>query len=756
VHVGRGHAGTPTLLEHSATTFAPDPSTLGVIIEMCQKMISDESVSHSVKRYVLYVIAAAVRQDEKVGAFLNETMTQMITNVDSKPRKKGSANQPASATDWDLQHSVFGALRLSGLPARQNDIANACFLGLGSPDAVGARHALAIAEEIALKDPGIVLQEIAPLMEPVISVYGATGPNDCVPPSCGMNLKDQFARAHLARICARIIHSDQGSLDISRNGAPFGEMLRLFISRDPSDSVRFAALSALSGSIVSPNEHVLGPHSLGNSRDEAVIQQRRARAWRILVAQASMEVSVPGVSEEKMHQLKFMDVIGRIILLALNKPVKAARFTVAASIAAGFAKSCLASQVAGSSSRHASSPEADKVMTILAKELSGLIESPLSGGQRAACIEALLYMQAAGFPVSLSATSFTLVGGEGGAGGGAQDSLLAAVLRCARASPSQAPLFLEYASGIVGIAPAAVDLSKVTSLWNATCESGKSSAGKNAALVAALAALRSPLPPSVLSKSGASYQQTLRAAKSDAGWTAFVATAAWWLGEHANDLCEEYVGKPVKAMVLKAGQLEDTIDVESEEEETEETPKRKNDLEKIDLSKLLDLHAGRVPALSIIISTLHDVILSGTWQLRAAAARSIGKIAIRSGEPYRLQCYGILVSISTGSQGQDPLGLRGVTSPSLAALDCLYGSQAVIERLWLEYGDNPEEWPEEIIDSVNRRSKSLHELVEKTVCAVPKAKFAILGAKSVAILSQIEEGPAYSSFMESNAVEKVI
>ena len=61
-----------------------------------------------------------------------------------------------------------------------------------------------------------------------------------------------------------------------------------------------------------------------------------------------------------------------------------------------------------------------------------------------------------------------------------------------------------------------------------------------------------------------------------------------------------------------------------------------------------------------------------------------------------------------------------------------------------------------IIDSVNRRSKSLHELVEKTVCAVPKAKFAILGAKSVAILSQIEEGPAYSSFMESNAVEKVI
>jgi hypothetical protein len=367
-------------------------------------------------------------------------------------------------------------------------------------------------------------------------------------------------------------------------------------------------------------------------------------------------------------------------------------------------------------------------------------------------------MQAAGFPVSLSATSFTLVGGEGGAGGGSQDSLLAAVLRCARASPSQAPLFLEYASGIVGIAPAAVDLSKVTALWNAACENGKSSAGKNAALVAALAALRSPLPPSVLSKSGASYQQTLRAAKSDAGWTAFVATAAWWLGEHANDLCEEYVGKPVKAMVLKGSHLNDNRDVDSDvdEDEMEDTPK-KNDLKRIDLSKLLDLHAGRVPALSIIISTLHDVILSGTWQLRAAAGRAIGKIAIRSGEPYRLQCYGILVSISTGSQGQDPLGLRGVTAPSLAALDYLYGSQAVIERLWLEYGDKPEEWPEEIVDSVSRRAKSLHDLVEKTVCAVPKAKFAILGAKSVAILSHVEEdGPAYASFLESNAVEKVI
>ena len=186
-----------------------------------------------------------------------------------------------------------------------------------------------------------------------------------------------------------------------------------------------------------------------------------------------------------MKGLKFIDLVGRLILLALSKPVRKARFTAAAAVVASIAKSKLAhaASSSGGGDLSAKSPDLDRFITVLAKEMGNLIESPISGGQRAACIEALLYMQAAGVPVSLSASSFTLVGADGGSGG-AQDSLLVAVLHCARSCPDDAPLFLEYASGVVGIAPEAVDLQKVAALWDAACDQSN----KEAALVAALAA----------------------------------------------------------------------------------------------------------------------------------------------------------------------------------------------------------------------------------------------------------------------------
>ena len=33
-----------------------------------------------------------------------------------------------------------------------------------------------------------------------------------------------------------------------------------------------------------------------------------------------------------------------------------------------------------------------------------------------------------------------------------------------------------------------------------------------------------------------------RAVREEDGWNAFVATAAWWVGEHANALCGEWSG----------------------------------------------------------------------------------------------------------------------------------------------------------------------------------------------------------------------
>jgi hypothetical protein len=47
----------------------------------------------------------------------------------------------------------------------------------------------------------------------------------------GINLEDNFARLHLARMCAYVLHSDQASTDVSRDGAPFWQMLCLLATR---------------------------------------------------------------------------------------------------------------------------------------------------------------------------------------------------------------------------------------------------------------------------------------------------------------------------------------------------------------------------------------------------------------------------------------------------------------------------------------------------------------------------------------------
>ena len=47
----------------------------------------------------------------------------------------------------------------------------------------------------------------------------------------GVNLEDSWARLYLARACAYVVHSDQSSGDVSRDGAPFWHMLHLLATR---------------------------------------------------------------------------------------------------------------------------------------------------------------------------------------------------------------------------------------------------------------------------------------------------------------------------------------------------------------------------------------------------------------------------------------------------------------------------------------------------------------------------------------------
>jgi hypothetical protein len=78
------------------------------------------------------------------------------------------------------------------------------------------------------------------------------------------------------------------------------------------------------------------------------------------------------------------------------------------------------------------------------------------------------------------------------------------------------------------------------------------------------------------------------------------------------------------------------------------------------------------------------------WQVRIVAAQALITIAIRSGEPYRLQIYDFLHALARGGtgeklsdlaatngedQGASGTGLSSIISPMLKVMDEMYKAQ---------------------------------------------------------------------------------
>ena len=108
--------------------------------------------------------------------------------------------------------------------------------------------------------------------------------------------------------------------------------------------------------------------------------------------------------------------------------------------------------------------------------------------------------------------------------------------------------------------------------------------------------------------------------------------ASFWIGEHANQACNEHCWYPPPSVPRKAP-----------------LPREKHAFGE---PEMLALMALRSPNLMAVISQLQRAALCGAWQLRCAAASALAKIAVKSEEPFRLHCYSILVAL----KGQDTSG----------------------------------------------------------------------------------------------------
>ncbi len=180
--------------------------------------------------------------------------------------------------------------------------------------------------------------------------------------------------------------------------------------------------------------------------------------------------------------------------------------------------------------------------------------------------------------------------------------------------------------------------------------------------------------PVVLQRpSGATDVQLASTVRNEEGWNTFLGTAAWWLGEHANVLTNEYVGReplePAGSLApqspgneaLDAHMADVGVDAEPAASASP-TPARPGLASvatgALGTSKAAGVQAWlrqsqRNPAMSQILSSLQVLLLTGVWTLRLAAAHALAKLAMRTGEPFRAQCYSIL-KMSTGAGMDSP------------------------------------------------------------------------------------------------------
>lgn len=860
IHLGRGTAGTPTLLSNPSPSAKAtiDTKAAQLLLSETWKLLQKHDLDPAVRRAALSVIAAAGRSNENVKTELTGAVRRIVNAADVLSglrsqsgtavgaSKKVKAAQVAAANNYELQHTSYLVGRTSGACNGTDEISLASFAGVTNPDPVAARHALALAAEVAAKDPSRVVSELSRSVGEAADAYDAHGPilstlsssSSSASMSAGaagqgmiINMKDTFARLHLARLCAAVVYSDQSSGDVSRGGASFWKMLVLLSTRDQSDMVRFGAMESLSGALFTPASSATltalhqsattkGQQHLQyrSNRDDVVIQQRRARMWRVLTQQAGSMVTMPGVGGQDgksggnaaapppAQNMKLADVLGRLLLLALRKAENESRFCVAASIVASLAESRLAAGWAGgnsaqmmmiagggtgSSRASIASPDVDRVLEILGKELAALLDSPLKAAQRCAALEALLLLTAAGIPNPLTPTKLTSAAAAGGQqhwSAGMQDSLLAAIQKCAKARPKDVANFLGYASAVAAICPSGIDLAKIISLWDMAAASssgstgggGSSSAtaaaggdGRSAALGAAIEALSATTPATRPQGSGGE-EEILRASKEEDGWMAFQMTAAWWLGEHANQLTGEYVGKEVELPAVAVDLNDSGMKRSDKKSNKNSTTTNNNNNTKLTLKhagaeRLLAAYGERSPAMLQVIRSLQDTATTAPWQVRQAAASALTKIAVRSGEPYRLQCYAALTALTSGDslQNDDAMGLASVAKPALAILDRIYATQLTIDALYEEYGGDRSSsngdsdgdgentiaasWPMDVVSSLAKRNRELTMMVEHRIGTVPRERYCILGHRAAAVLMTASDeeggGDMYRKFL---------
>ncbi|GJU93816.1 SH3 domain-containing protein [Tanacetum coccineum] len=665
---------------------------------------------------------------------LYEIVLGILDKVADTPdkRKKGifgaKGGDKESIIRSNLQYGAISALRRLPLDPGNPIFLHRAVQGVSFADPVAVRHSLEIISELATRDPYAVAMALGKLAQPGGALQDV------------LHLHDVLARVALARLCHSI--SRAKSLEERPDIKSLFTSLLYQLLLDPSDRVCFEAILC-----------VLGKSDTGDRTEE------RALGWYRLTREVLKAPEAPSVKDkDKASKTRRPQLLIKLVMRRLessfrsfSRPVLHAAARVvqemgksrAAALSLGlhdideggdvntFSESNEQedgkSQFEGLPLIHSmlnGTGNKDTVASLLAS-LMEVVRTTVACEcvyVRAMVIKALIWMQS---PQETFAELESMIASElsdpAWSASLLNDILLTLHARF-KATPDMAVTLLEIARVFATKVPGKIDADVLQLLWK-TCLVGAGPDGKHTALEAVTIVLDLP-PPQPGSMAGLTSIDRVFASdpKSALALQRLVQAAVWFLGENANYAASEYAWEsatpPGTALMM------------------------------LDADKMVAAASSRNPTLANALTRLQRCAFIGSWEVRIVAAQALTTMAIRSGEPYRIQIYEFLHALAQGGvqsqfsdmhisngedQGASGTGLGSLLSPMLKVLDDMYSAQDDLIKEVRNHDNAQKEWTDEELKKLYEAHERLLDLVS-LFCYVPRSKYLPLGPTSAKLI----------------------
>jgi hypothetical protein len=132
----------------------PDEKALQAVLAEAWRLLDSSGLDPAVARSTFFLAAAAARSNSAARKQLAAQVQRAIAAADEQAAAGGplaKTQRRSAANDWDLQHTAFATSRLAGTANGADEISRSFAVGVGSGDPVGARHALALGFDVALR-----------------------------------------------------------------------------------------------------------------------------------------------------------------------------------------------------------------------------------------------------------------------------------------------------------------------------------------------------------------------------------------------------------------------------------------------------------------------------------------------------------------------------------------------------------------------------------------------------------------------------